>query len=156
MISFTILWYHTHLYDIILWYHIWYHMWYWFTRFLGHVISSIFHDITHDIMPFSLHHMTQETGKSISHMISYVISCKTQWFHNYVISHNCDIANYVISYVIWPGWRPAGAGAGCGRHGPPPPAPPASPSPTNWGDGFTWTEMVLIPRLDLLHLLLRP
>ena len=96
------IWYHIPFYDIILWYHVWYHGVTRFTRFLGHVISSIFHDITHDIMPFSLHHMTQETGKSCHTWFHTWYHVKKQWFHNYMISHNCDIANYVMSYVIWP------------------------------------------------------
>ena len=57
-----------------MWYHVWYHMWYWFTHFLGHDVicemrlnhvksTHILYDI-----------MTQEMGKSISHMTSWPIS----------------------------------------------------------------------------------
>ena len=64
----------------------------------------------------------------------------------------CDILtvleHFVLSYVMWPGWRRAGAG--CWRHGPPPPAPPTSPSSMNWGNGSTCTDMVLIGLVALL------
>ena len=91
------IWYH--MFYVIsyvqLWYHVWYHIWYHgVTRcycFLGHVISSIFHDIPCDIMPFSLHPMTQETVKSCHTMKSCMKSRKIQWYHHYVISHNCEV-----------------------------------------------------------------
>ena len=71
--------------DITVWYHIWYHVWYGFTHSLGHVILRFFHDILYDIMLFWRYHMTQRTGKTISHMITYVISCNFAWYHHYVI-----------------------------------------------------------------------
>ena len=104
--------------------HAWYHGVPRFYRFLGHVISLIFHDITHDIMPFLLHHMTQKTVKSCHTWYQIWYHEKKQLFHNYVISHNCDITqfviwfhNYVMSYGMSPGWRRAGARGWC------PPAP---------------------------------
>ena len=96
-----------------LWYHVWYHIWHHgvtrFYRFLSYVISSIFHDIPCDIMPFSLHHMTQETVKSCHTMKSCMKSRKIQWYHHYVISHNCDVTLFcdVRCDITWltAGWR---------------------------------------------------
>ncbi len=89
-----------------MWHHVWYHVWYWFsrfTRFLGHdVICEM--RLKHVISPHILYDiMTQETGKSISHMKSWCISRDKQhditimwctrlisrdkllWYHHYVI-----------------------------------------------------------------------
>ncbi len=102
MISHFCMWYHT-------WYHIWYHVQYGFTHSLGHVILRFFHDIPYDNMLFWLYHMTQRMGKTISHMITYVISCNFAWYQHYVISHNCDITELydLICDVTWvaAGWR---------------------------------------------------
>jgi hypothetical protein len=103
-----LMWYHNISCDITTWYHIWYHVWYGFTHSLGHVILRFFHDILYDIMLFWRYHMTQRMGKTISHMITYVISCNFAWYHHYVISHNCDVIELydVISDVTWvaAGW----------------------------------------------------
>ncbi len=89
-------WYHK-------WHHVWYHVWYQITLFLGHgVIREM--RLKHVISPHILYDiMTQETGKSISHMTSWCISCDKQhditimwctrlisldkllWYHHYVI-----------------------------------------------------------------------
>ncbi len=117
------LWYH-------MWYHMWYHVWYRFTRFLGHDVVCEMR-LKHMISPLILYAiMTQETGKSISHMTSWCTSRDKQhditimwctrlisrdkllWYDHYVIY-------WLMSYVMWPGWRRAGAG--CAHHGPPPP-----------------------------------
>ena len=91
-----LIWYHNISCDITIWYHIWYHVWYGFTHSLGHVILRFFHDILYDIMLFWRYHMTQRMYKTISHMITYVISCNFAWYHHYVISHNCDVIE-----IIW-------------------------------------------------------
>jgi hypothetical protein len=72
----TIMWYHIMVISCEdTWYHLCYHVWYWFYRSLGHVISSKKHDFIGYIMQKSQYHMTQRTVKSMSHMISYMISC---------------------------------------------------------------------------------
>ena len=162
------------MYDIILtrflrysdivkkvWYHVWYHMffmisymisyfWQYHTRFLRYffvilpTISYTYHtkcamisecyDITHDFG----HDMTW-FGPLIS-VFWYIIA---MWYHGF---HD------MFAYIMAPARRD---GAGWGRQGPGAPPPPASPSPTCCGRVFSWTATVLIPRMDLLHRLLR-
>ena len=150
------------LYDIVKkpWYHIWYH--------------SLWYDIRYDI--------TKTIIKSLScaillwfrllYHIHFIRFCL--WYQNYVIS---PIISYtfhtflpmisvlrdiyaiwyhrfddISAYVMVPARRD---GAGWGRQAPGAPPPPASPSPTCWGRVFNWTVTALIPRMDLLHWLLR-
>ena len=157
------------IHDVFL-YHVWYHNLVWYHTKIQDITYDITYDIIYDIMYdtfwpflgsydiiefcmtypmtscfFLWCHMTQETVKTYHIWCHAMMSRKKLWCHNYVISHNCDIANFMMSCVISPPAPPAS-----------PPAPPASPPPTNWGDGLTWTNTGLIPPLDWLQLLLRP
>ena len=158
------------MYDIILtrflrysdivkkvWYHVWYHkiimissiisyFWQYHTRFLRYFLWYCLRYHIHIIQ-----NVLWYRNVMILLMILVMIWHDfTPWYHIIAIWYHGF--HDMFAYIMAPARRD---GAGWGRQGPGAPPPPASPSPTCCGRVFSWTATVLIPRMDLLHRLLR-
>jgi hypothetical protein len=138
-----------------LWYCVWYHI----------LCIDIMYDITKTIIKSLSCAIFMADIIYISYVIAYDISNSWYrvwfcvWYHP-MISVTSDIIaiwyrgfSDIASYIMAPAARRDGAG--WGRQTPGAPPAPATPSPTCWGRVFSWTVTALIPRVDLLHWMLR-
>ncbi len=141
----------------MVWYHIWYHETVWYhTRFSLSCQKKKWYCIWYHIKCWHFSYEIVENIKNYWYhwQFTWIFACYSMFLR--MISRTFDILAiwyHLCSMISLPPGRRDGAG--WGRHAPAAPPPPASPSPTYCWRVWSWTETVLIPRLDLLQLWLR-